>query len=81
METCAISDNIPIPNRKRDIHYPFLDLEIGHSFFVHIDEDEWVAQVRRVHAAVSYFKKRYPGTQFTASAKKVHGGVRVWRTA
>lgn len=63
----------------RDIvrKYPFKGMEIGDSFFVSFD-DGGDGLVRRMHSTAYNYGRRY-GMKFVA--RKVEGGVRIWRKA
>lgn len=68
-----IDKNIPIPgraNNKGKRKYPFAEMQIGDSILiVHIPMTSVTPQVTRA--------ERETGFKFTA--RKVSGGVRVWR--
>jgi hypothetical protein len=53
--------------------YPFKTMQVGESFFVEGEEN-----AKRMHSTVYNYGVRY-GKKFVA--RKVEGGVRVWRMA
>ena len=66
----VVSD-VPVPVRVR-VGWPHRDMQVGQSFFVNSK-----TMVAVCNANQRYGKKL--GMKFTA--KKVDGGIRVWRTA
>lgn len=72
MGELVIEVGVPIPEDKAAIGWPHAQMEVGQSFFV-------VGKgLQTVCNANQRFQKRL-GWKFTA--RKVEGGVRVWRTA
>lgn len=74
MSEYEIEDDHPLPavapNRGRREKYPWMQMEVGSSFYV---PD---AVVARVKSSASKAKKR---TGRTFVVRQVEGGVRVWR--
>ena len=68
-----IDKNVPMPQPKNVVVYPYEDMEVGDSFVVNGDSRYLLATVCNRNG--KYAKKL--GMRFTA--KKVEGGVRVWR--
>ena len=68
-----IERGIEMPVVKTKAKYPFRDLAVGDSFFV---PDGEVASSKRMHSTAYNYGKRY-GMKFVA--RRVEGGVRVWR--
>ena len=54
--------------------YPFKTMEVGESFFVALED---MAGPKRMHSTAYNYGKRL-GKKFVA--RRVEGGVRVWRT-
>ena len=70
--TLVVEDNIPVPEDREIVGWPHKQLAVGQSFFV---AGKSLSNV--CNANQRYQKKL--GWRFTA--RKVEGGVRVWRTA
>lgn len=69
-----IEKNIPIPGvAARNTKYPFLQLEVGDSFFVPCAEEQKKSFRGRLAGRVVKIKDR----KFTV--RSVDGGMRVWR--
>lgn len=68
-----IEKNVPMPQHRDVVVYPYKDMEVGDSFVVKGDGRYLLATVCNRNG--KYGKKL--GMRFTA--KKVEGGVRVWR--
>ena len=73
----TIDKNIPIPadagRRGTPRKYPFPDMRVGDSLFF----ADAPMEGREVQAARTYFKR----AGWTLVARRVDGGVRVWRAA
>lgn len=68
----SIEKGIEIPkSQKKNLKYPFRNMEIGDSFFV--EKDRRLA----AYSIVSQFARQNPPMKFTT--RVVDGGVRVWR--
>ena len=70
-ETLEIQKNVQLTNKTRAYIYPYRDMEVGDSFFVPN------GKMGTVNAA-NYRAYKRLGWKF--SARKVEGGIRVWRT-
>ncbi len=72
MTKITIDKNIPLPSLSR---YPFLDMEIGDSFFA-------AESIEKIVGSWTYQKRRY-GRKFSCRATNENGndGFRVWRVA
>jgi hypothetical protein len=68
-----VERGIEMPVIRQSAKYPFKDLAVGDSFFV--PEAELVNS-KRMHSTAYNYGKRY-GRKFVA--RRVEGGVRVWR--
>ena len=68
-----IERGVEMPVIKKTAKYPFKDLAVGDSFFV---PDEAGMSGRRMHSTAYNYGKRY-GMKFVA--RRVEGGMRVWR--
>jgi hypothetical protein len=68
----TIDKNIPFPERKR--HYPFVEMEVGDSFFTKKNRNA-------ISAIARYWAKRL-NCKFSTAEVVEQGveGVRVWRT-
>jgi hypothetical protein len=83
----TIEKGIPVPVRAPKVEYPLASLEVGDSFLVPVDfvTDTLEAKagasktVRTVASAAAVANKKDAGSKF--AARKVVGGMRVWRTA
>jgi hypothetical protein len=64
-----IEKGIPLPVGRHK--YPFLDMEIGDSFFV------GNRTTGEMSYHIAYFRKKHPLRKFTC--RTVDGGVRCWR--
>ena len=81
----AIEKGIPVPVRAPKVAYPLAEMEVGDSFLVPVDfttdtpEAKAVAKAtaRSVNSAVTAATKKSEGSKF--AARKVEGGIRVWR--
>lgn len=71
MGELVIEVGVPIPEDKAVVGWPHAEMEVGQSFFVA------GRGLQSVCNANQRFQKRL-GWRFTA--RKVEGGVRVWRT-
>lgn len=65
-----LEKGIDIPEKQKDAKYPYEQLELGDSFFIAEGE------LSRLCNA-NYREWRRSGKKFTA--RKIDGGVRVWR--
>jgi hypothetical protein len=74
----VIEKGIPFPRRKRASmdQYPFLNMQVGDSFFME-GEDYTTTEGRACVAAAQYFSKRNPDTKF--SFRKSDDGLRCHR--
>lgn len=68
-----IERGVEMPVMKTKAKYPFRELAVGDSFFV---PDEDIANNKRMHSTAYNYGKRY-GMKFVA--RRVEGGMRVWR--
>ena len=68
-----IERGVEMPVIKKTAKYPFKELAVGDSFFV---PDEAGMSGRRMHSTAYNYGKRY-GMKFVA--RRVEGGMRVWR--
>ena len=68
-----IERGVEMPVMKVKAKYPFKDLAVGDSFFV---PDADGLSGRRMHSTAYNYGKRY-GMKFVA--RRVEGGMRVWR--
>lgn len=66
----TIEKNIPFP-KVSSTKYPFLDLEVGDSFFV---PDMTTSSIS---SNIQRFRLKYPDRKW--STRTVSGGIRVWR--
>ena len=75
MADVTIDKDIPIPWRNSHTMYPWLELEVGDSFFVANRTAVEMGQRWR------HVRLKHPHLKFTARANEEHGvaGVRVWR--
>lgn len=73
-----IEKNIPIPVGYAESGgiYPFLEMEIGDSFFIETENHQ--QDTVRVHNTVTMLRKR-KGITLKMKTAKVKGGIRVWR--
>jgi hypothetical protein len=69
-----IEKNIPVGYETKPA-YPFEKMNVGDSFFVKGDKKK----INSVGVAVSGYKKKTPGVNFTCRAS--NDGIRVWRIA
>jgi hypothetical protein len=58
--------------------WPFDKMEVGDSFFVPIDDSDWVIMSNRL-ASTIWFHGKQNGMKF--AQRKVEGGRRVWRVS
>jgi hypothetical protein len=65
-----IEKNIPLPGKSKYSNWAFSRFEVGDSAFYRGDQ-------ATIRSALSWHKKRHPGTQFIT--RKAEGGVRIWR--
>lgn len=78
--TFYIEKNIPITSAYRgNPKYPFLLLEVGDSFFVPADGEDY-HRIRQDVANYAHRQKKFFKTGEYCT-RRVEGGVRVWRTA
>lgn len=83
----TIEKGIPVPVRAPKVDYPLANLEVGDSFLVPVDYTTGTPEAkatagkvaRSVNSAVTAANKKSEGSKF--AARKVEGGIRVWRTA
>ena len=68
-----IERGVEMPVIKKTAKYPFKELAVGDSFFV---PDADGLSGRRMHSTAYNYGKRY-GMKFVA--RRVEGGMRVWR--
>ena len=68
MSVITIDKNVPFPGRALRSTYPFKDMKVGDSFFVPDRQTIFVRSAEK-------------GLGFTFRARRVDGGVRVWRVA
>lgn len=66
----SIEKNIPFP-KVSSTKYPFLDLEVGDSFFV----PDMITS--KMSSYIQRFRLKYPDRKW--AVRKVVGGIRVWR--
>ena len=71
MSSLVIEVGVPIPADKDVVGWPHAEMEVGQSFFIA------GRGLQSVCNANQRFQKRL-GWRFTA--RKVEGGIRVWRT-
>lgn len=76
-----IDKNIPIPKVKyrqagTSYKYPFLDLQVGDSFFVECSKERKRAVQSTVVSIASRLKKKYKRSFIS---RNLEGGIRVWR--
>jgi hypothetical protein len=82
MSQPVIQRGIPIPMRiccHRPVRYPFLQMAIGDSFFVPVEDPADGRETRRTIAKSARRRTREKGWKF--SLRIVEGGVRCWRVA
>lgn len=68
-----VERNVKIPTRKRASKYPWSDLKVGDSFFVHGAEKMYA-----MYAAVANYNKKLK-KPIKITLRKEGDGVRVWR--
>ena len=73
-----IDTNIPVPKSNPRAHYPFADMEVGHSFLIECSNtDEAQLMVKnRLRSPLYAAQKKYGHKYIVAPVK---GGIRVWR--
>ena len=72
-----IEKGVPVPkNITRKSKYPFLEMQIGDSFFIKEKEDVKKAQ-RKMAAIANMFCKKNSEYKFKTQA--FEAGVRIWR--
>lgn len=66
-----IEKGVPIPGSRAK--YPFVEMEIGDSFFVEVGEDQRRITSQRISgSSQNYGEKKF-------SVRTVKGGLRIWR--
>jgi hypothetical protein len=70
-----IEKSVPFPAKMPREKYPFLQMDVGDSFLVHLEVGKSPSSI---YAAVSAAKKRLNANFRTA---RVEGGIRIWRVA
>ena len=74
--TIAIDNDIPIPEVKHRIRYPFEQMQVGQSFFVPEPRS------KTVRSSVGHYQRRSDSTaEFITRTLTENGvkGIRVWR--
>ena len=77
----SIDYDVPLPSKRGDtLLYPFEKMEVGHSFFLPLNESR---SVHRGYLAASKANKRLHPARFTAREVTENGvrGCRIWRIA
>jgi hypothetical protein len=72
-----IEKNIPMPNlgkNRRAVKYPFMQMEVGDSFFVELEHNH---KNHNTLSTAAYQAAKRLGVVFTK--QKVENGYRVWR--
>lgn len=76
----VIEKNVSMPEAQsgKTRKYPFLDMDVGDSFFAATETSEDQRKLgMRIKNAASYIEKKHA---MKFSIRKVEGGVRIWRT-
>ena len=80
-KSIVIETGIPVPDDAISLgfrqRYPFVELEIGHSFSFPADHRNLKKQIQSVKAAISHHRGIYPHKNFVV--REQNGHVRVWR--
>ena len=74
-----IEKSVPLPKKSNHKKYPFMDMEIGDSFFAYIEHPGNKKEVRKLQSSIlaSNTSKRTKGRKFIT--KTYGAGVRCWR--
>ena len=76
-----IEKDIPIIRRrwKREKKYPFLEMEVGDSFFVPLNKKEIKKKRNAIMSAAHHYRNRKFVSRIISSEKDIIIGLRFWR--
>jgi len=79
MKIHKIEKNIPIPEGRSRIKYPWPDMDVGDSVLIQAEEKEPLHKLRRKIWQYPHYYGKKNGKKFKTMLDHEANGVRVWR--